>query len=116
MNNRFDKQAQVKAEEAREGFNVFLIQNGQWEFMTHHRYNFFLYSLLKKGMDVEEMLHWRPEFRMKNSRKLVGSVRYLGRMADRIIESKLLYGDQEDSGEDLLAESWRKLFNVNWVA
>ena len=116
MSNRFDKQAQVKAEAVNEGFNVYLILDGQWNFITHHRHNPFLYSLLEKGMDVEEMRHWHPEFRMKRSRKLVGSVRYLSREADKIIKKKLMCDDRERSYDDPLAEPWLDLFKDGWAA
>ena len=106
MRNKFDKQAQVKAEKVSDGFNVYLIQDGRWSFITCHRHNPLLYGLLEKGMDVEEMRRWRPAFRMKHSRKLVESVRYLGCLAKRHMENKPMYSEYEDP----LAGPWLELF------
>ena len=116
MSNRFDKQAQVKAEAVSNGFNVYLILDGQWNLITHHRHNLSLFSLLEKGMDVEEMRHWRPEFRMKRSRKLVGSVRYLSRLADQIMEKKPMCSEPEDAWEDPLEGPWLEMFKKRQAA
>ena len=48
------------------GFNVYLDLSGQTEFVYWHRNNFFLYNILKDGIQLEELRKRRRSIRIKN--------------------------------------------------
>jgi len=50
-----------------DGFEVFIDFSGSREYLMSHRYNSFLYNMLKKGASLEEIKRWRPNESYKNT-------------------------------------------------
>lgn len=89
------RNVKVVAENFRDDkFDVYLVISGEREYVITHRRNYFLYELLKRGVDLQELKREKPQdLYSKNdikitrgsARKAINSLNYLLKVVDCVL-------------------------------
>lgn len=99
------------------GFNIYLDFSGQREFLLFHRHNGLLFSLLKDGICVSDLVRLTPwkdnngyvqttKRRRRYAKKLVGMVSHLLDVIEEYMEEREF--DQEAVPETIYSTLWRE--------
>jgi len=75
------------------GFNIFLDFSGRHEFLMHHRHNSLLFSLLRNGVTLNDLLRWKHDKLLSRQalNKMVGMTTYLKKVIDEYVVERMEY-------------------------
>ena len=81
------------------GFSVYIDISGKQEYVMSHRYNVFLYDLMKNGVSFSELKRWEPragrfDISRKHIRNNVSSVSHIIKVIDEYIREEIAYGEE----------------------
>lgn len=107
----------VENNEGDSGFNIYLDFSGQREFLMFHRHNGLLFSLLKDGVCVSDLVRWTPwkgndgymhtlKGHQRHAQKLVRMVSHLLDVIEAYMEERALA--QEVVSEEVCSALWRE--------